>query len=87
MTGLGLLIVTAGMGLYLASVTVNQACLAQGKVKIAAAAWIICAALFVVWNLVPLVEDEFRRTEIGFTVAAAALLAALYVIYRRPVER
>ena len=81
---LGLLIVTAGMGLYLASVTVNQACLAQGKVKIAAAAWITCAALFVVWNLVPLVEDQFRRTEIGFTVAAAALLAALYVIYRRP---
>ena len=82
----GLLIVTAGMGLYLASVTVNQACLAQGKVKIAAAAWITCAALFVVWNLVPLVDDEFRRTEIGFTVAAAALLAALYVIYRRPAD-
>ena len=81
---LGLLIVTAGMGLYLASVTVNQACLAQGKVKIAAAAWISCAAVFVVWNLVPLVEDPFRRTEIGFTVAAAVLLAALYVIYRRP---
>ena len=81
---LGLLIVTAGMGLYLASVTVNQACLAQGKVKSAAAAWITCAALFVAWNLVPIVEDEFRRTEIGFTVAAAALLAALYVIYRRP---
>ena len=81
---LGLLIVTAGMGLYLASVTVNQACLAQGKVKIAATAWITCAALFVVWNLVPLVENEFRRTEIGFTVAAAALLTTLYVIYRRP---
>jgi O-antigen/teichoic acid export membrane protein len=79
-----LLIVTAGMGLYLASVTVNQACLAQGKVKSAAAAWISCAALFVVWNLVPLVEDEFKRTEIGFTVAAAVLLAALYLIYRRP---
>jgi O-antigen/teichoic acid export membrane protein len=79
-----LLIVTAGMGLYLASVTVNQACLAQGKVKAAAAAWITCAAIFVAWNLVPLVADEFRRTEIGFTVAAAALLAALYVIYRRP---
>ena len=83
---LGLLIVTAGMGLYLASVTVNQACLAQGKVKIAAAAWISCAALFVVWNLVPLVEDPFRRTEIGFTVAALALLALLYVIYRRPAK-
>jgi O-antigen/teichoic acid export membrane protein len=80
----GLLFVTAGMGLYLASVTVNQACLAQGKVKIASAAWVICAALFVVWNLVPIVEDEFRRTEVGFTVAAAVLCLLLYVIYRRP---
>jgi O-antigen/teichoic acid export membrane protein len=80
----GLLFVTAGMGLYLSSVTVNQACLAQGKVRIASTAWIVCAALFVVWNLVPIVADEYRRVEIGFAVAAAALLSTLYVIYRRP---
>jgi O-antigen/teichoic acid export membrane protein len=81
---LGLLIVTAGMGLYLASVTINQACLAQGKVRAAAIPWTACAALFVIWNLVPIVDDPYRRTELGFVVSAAVLLAALYVIYRRP---
>ena len=84
---LGLLIVTAGMGLYLSAVTINQACLAQGQVRRASARWIACAAFFVVWCVVPLIGDEFRRVEIGFTATAAALLAMLYVIYRRPVER
>ncbi|HEX2265422.1 MAG TPA: hypothetical protein VHH14_03980, partial [Solirubrobacterales bacterium] len=32
----GLLLITAGMGLYLASVTINQACVAQGQVRRAA---------------------------------------------------
>ena len=49
---LGLLLVTFGMGLYLASVTVNQACIAQGQVRRAAARWITCAALFIAWNFV-----------------------------------
>jgi len=83
----GLLLVTAGMGLYLSSVTVNQACVAQGQVRRAAARWLLCAALFVAWNFVPLVGDEFRRVEIGFALAAGALLALLYLIYRRPRER
>lgn len=83
----GLLIVAAGTGLYLSSVTVNQACVAQGQVRRAAARWIACAALFVGWNFVPLVGDEFRRVEIGFTLAAAVLLGLLYLIYRRPHER
>ena len=41
----GLLLVTLGMGLYLASVTLNQACLAQGQVRRAAARWLACAAV------------------------------------------
>jgi len=82
-----LLIVAAGTGLYLSSVTVNQACVAQGQVRRAAARWIACAALFIAWNFVPLVGDEFLRVEIGFTLAAAALLGLLYLIYRRPHER
>lgn len=82
-----LLIVAAGTGLYLSSVTVNQACVAQGQVRRAAARWIACAALFIGWNFVPLVEDEFHRVEIGFTLAAAILLGLLYLIYRRPHER
>jgi O-antigen/teichoic acid export membrane protein len=83
----GLLLVAAGTGLYLASVTVNQACVAQGQVRRAAARWIFCAALFIAWNFVPLVSDEFRRVEIGFTLAAGVLLGLLYLIYRRPHER
>ena len=82
----GLLLITLGMGLYLSSVTVNQACIAQGQVRRAAARWILCAGLFIGWNFVPLVENEFRRVEFGFLAAAAALLSLLYYAYRRPRE-
>ena len=82
-----LLVVAAGTGLYLSSVTVNQACVAQGQVRRAALRWILCAVLFIGWNFVPLVDNEFHRVEIGFTLAAAALLGLLYLIYRRPHER
>jgi O-antigen/teichoic acid export membrane protein len=83
----GLLLVTLGMGLYLSSVTVNQACLAQGQVRRAAARWIGCAALFIGWNFLPLVSDEFRRVEFGFTLTAGVLFGLLFLIYRRPHER
>jgi O-antigen/teichoic acid export membrane protein len=83
----GLLLVTAGMGLYLSSVTVNQACIAQGQVRRAAVRWISCAAIFIGWNFVPLIGDEFRRVEIGFLLAAGLLFSLLYWVYRRPHER
>jgi O-antigen/teichoic acid export membrane protein len=83
----GLLLVTLGMGLYLCSVTLNQACLAQGQVRRAAARWIACAAFFIGWNFVPLVSNEFRRVEIGFALTAGVLFALLYLVYRRPHER
>jgi O-antigen/teichoic acid export membrane protein len=81
---IGLLLVTFGMGLYLASVTVNQACIAQGQVRRAAARWITCAAIFIGWNFIPLVSNEFRRVEVGFLLAAGALFALLYWVYRHP---
>jgi len=80
----GLLLVTLGMGLYLASVTVNQACLAQGQVRRAAVRWISCAAFFIGWNFLPIVGDEFRRVEIGFALTAGVLFALLYLVYRYP---
>ena len=83
----GLLLVTIGMGLYLCSVTVNQACIAQGQVRRAAARWIACAALFIGWNFVPLVSNEFRRVEIGFVLAAGLLFSLLYYAYAHPHER
>jgi O-antigen/teichoic acid export membrane protein len=83
----GLLLVAIGMGLYLSSVTVNQACIAQGQVRRAAARWIACALAFIAWNFIPLISDEFRRIEIGFLLAAGLLFALLYYVYRRPHER
>ena len=81
-----LLIVTAGMGLYLASVSINAAVLAQGQVRRSSIRWIACAVAFVLWNLVPIVEDEFLRTEVGFTAAAALLCFLLHRLYVNPVE-
>ncbi|OJU86048.1 MAG: hypothetical protein BGO11_04210 [Solirubrobacterales bacterium 70-9] len=81
---LGLLLVTVGMGLYLASVTLNQACVAQGQVRRAAVRWITCAGVFIAWNFVPLVSNEQRRVEFGFLLAAGVLFALLYWVYRHP---
>jgi O-antigen/teichoic acid export membrane protein len=83
----GLLLVTLGMGLYLSSVTINQACVAQGQVRRASARWIGCSAFFIAWCLLPLISEEFRRVEIGFALTAGLLLALLFFIYRRPHER
>ena len=82
----GLLIITAGMGLYLAAVTVNQACLAQGQARRAGIRWISCAVFFIVWTLVPVIGDAALRVEVGFTLTALILLASLFLIYRRPRE-
>ncbi len=83
----GLWLVTAGMGLYLSAVTVNQACLAQGQVRRASARWIGCAAFFVAWCFLAPIGEEFRRVEVGFALTAALLLGLLFLIYRLPRER
>lgn len=80
---LDLLIVTAGMGLYLCAATLNQAALAQGQVRRAAACWVFSAVLFVTWNLV-IEIDELLRVETGYTGSAALLASLLYLLYRRP---
>jgi O-antigen/teichoic acid export membrane protein len=80
----GLLLVTLGMGLYLGSVTLNQACVAQGQVRRAAGRWLACAAFFILWNFLPIVDNEFRRVEIGFALTAGVLFALLYLVYRYP---
>ncbi len=81
---LDLLIVTAGMGLYLAAVTLNQACLAQGQARRASVRWIACAAFFIVWTLLPFIANGNLRVEIGFTLTALILMVSLFLIYRSP---
>jgi len=82
-----LLIVTAGMGLYLSAATLNQATLAQGQVRRSSACWIGCAIAFVLWTAVPIVGDEFTRVEVGYLGGATVLCALLYWVYRQPHPR
>jgi O-antigen/teichoic acid export membrane protein len=77
----GLLLVAVGMGLYLAATTLNQAALAKGQVRRAAACWAGCALGFLAWNLTG-VLDEFRRVEVGFVGSALALSLLLLWLYR-----
>lgn len=72
----GLLIVGAGMGFYLAATTLTQAALARGAAARAAVCWALAATLFLVWCLIPVIADEARRIEVGFS-GAAAILALL----------
>jgi O-antigen/teichoic acid export membrane protein len=79
----GLAIVAVGMGFYLSGAALNQAALAQGQARRAAACWAICALTFVIWNLIaPL--DPFRTVEVGFTGTAALLAGLLYLLYAQP---
>jgi O-antigen/teichoic acid export membrane protein len=80
---LGLAMVAAGMGLYLSATTVNQAVLAQGRARLAAACWAVTAAFFVAFLLLADME-EVREVEVAFLASAAMLAVLLYVVYRRP---
>jgi O-antigen/teichoic acid export membrane protein len=82
----GLLLVAFGIGPYLAATTLNQAALAKGQVRRAAACWAVCAIGFLAWNLTDFL-DAFRRVEIGFAGAALALSVLLYALYRSPHAR
>ncbi|MCW3003978.1 MAG: hypothetical protein JWQ20_3276 [Conexibacter sp.] len=83
-THVGLAVIAVGMGLHLTAGTLNQAALARGRAHQAAAAWLLAAAAFVVWMLLPVVSDELVRAEAGYAGAAGLLCVLLYVLYRRP---
>ena len=80
----GLALVGVGMGFHLAAGTLNQAALARGRAAAASAAWLAVAALFVAWNLAPLVGDQLLRVEVGYALATALLSALLVAVYRAP---
>jgi O-antigen/teichoic acid export membrane protein len=80
---LGLAAVALGMGAHLAAGTLNQAALARDHAGAAAAAWLVAAAAFVGWMLLPIVDDELVRAEVGYLAAATLLCALLAMVYRR----
>jgi O-antigen/teichoic acid export membrane protein len=79
----GLALVAAGMGLYLAATTLNQAVLAQGRARIASASWAVAATFFVAFLLIADME-QVREVEVAFLGTAVLLSSLLYVAYRRP---
>lgn len=79
----GLALVGLGMGFHLIAGTLNQAALARRRAGLAACAWLLCAALFVVWMVSPVVDDEVLRVETGYFGAAFLLSGLLYGLYRR----
>jgi O-antigen/teichoic acid export membrane protein len=79
----GLVLISLGMGLYLAAATLNQALLAHGRAPQAAAAWAVCAAAFAVFLLVVDFDDRVLQVEVAFLCAAAVLCALLHTLYRR----
>jgi O-antigen/teichoic acid export membrane protein len=83
----GLALVALGMGAHLIAGTLNQAALARDHAGAAATAWLVAAAVFVVWMLLDLIDDLVLRTEVGYLGAAALLCALLTTVYLRPPGR
>jgi O-antigen/teichoic acid export membrane protein len=79
----GLVLISLGMGLYLAAATLNQAALARAMTKQAAICWAVSAAAFVIFLLVPGWDDRVLQVEIAFVLAAAWLSGLLLLLYRR----
>jgi O-antigen/teichoic acid export membrane protein len=80
---LGLAVVGLGMGFHLISGTLNQAALARGRAALAAAAWLIAAALFVVLVATRTIANEVTRVEVGYFTATLVLCGLLWAVYRR----
>jgi O-antigen/teichoic acid export membrane protein len=79
----GLVMIAAGMGLYLCAATLNQAALAHAKARQAAGIWAVTAIGFVVFLLLPGFDDRVLQLETGYLGAAGLLFALLYALYRR----
>ncbi len=80
---LGLALVGIGMGMHLASGTLNQAALARNRARAAALCWLAAAGVFLGWMFVPAVGEQVLRAEIGYLGATTLLAGLLGVLYRR----
>ncbi len=79
----GLALVGLGMGMHLASGTLNQAALARNRARAAALCWLAAALVFLGWMFVPAVGEQVLRAEIGYLGATTLLAVLLGVLYRR----
>ncbi|HWE10556.1 MAG TPA: hypothetical protein VG325_14485, partial [Solirubrobacteraceae bacterium] len=81
----GLAVVGLGMGLHLVAGTLNQAALARGRARWAAASWLTAAALFVIFVVTGPGQGHaaVNRVEFGYFGATAVLAALLWMLYRR----
>ena len=79
----GLALVALGMGLHLASGTLNQAALARRRPGAAALCWLVAAVAFVGWLVAPVVDDQLVRVEVGYFGATLLLCTLLAGLYRR----
>jgi O-antigen/teichoic acid export membrane protein len=79
----GLVLVAAGMGLYLSAATLNQALLAHARAPQSAACWAACAVVFVLFLLLVEFDDRVLQVEVAFIGAAALLAGSLYALYSR----
>jgi O-antigen/teichoic acid export membrane protein len=76
----GLVLVGAGMGFHLAAGTLNQAALARGRARPAAAAWLGSGALFLVWLALSPLGNPILAVEAGYCGVTALLALALWRI-------
>ena len=81
--GTGLALIGIGMGLHLCSGALNQAALARDRARAAAGCWLLAAALFVAWMLLPAISEQLLRAEVGYAGATAVLALALTALYRQ----
>jgi O-antigen/teichoic acid export membrane protein len=85
--GTGLALIGIGMGLHLTSGALNQAALARDRARAAAGCWLLAAAAFVGWMLLPAISEQLLRAEVGYAGATAVLALALALLYRRGTRR
>jgi O-antigen/teichoic acid export membrane protein len=79
----GLVMIAVGMGFYLAAATLNQAALAHARARQAAVIWLVTAAAFVIFLLLPGFDDRVLQLEAGYLGAAGLLCGLLYWLYKR----
>lgn len=79
---LGLAVVGVGMTAHLAAGTLTQAALARGRATQAAASWLLCAGLFVAFQIIDLIDSRVTRVEVGYCGAALLLAGLLWLVDR-----